>query len=199
MIRRYVINGTPGSGKSTLLYGRGDSDSSEIHYPCLKDLGYTVFGDTIGKVLTETVAQGKNPLEHGAESLELIMKEEIENFLSVKEGVAFFDKGLPYYEGVAKKMGVAVPEDFYGACKKFRYDDPIITLELIEDYDLTDPKNAKSRTRAFTVDERKEMDGWFEQTFKQQVYTVVRIPLFGKNLEESINLRLEEVQKILEI
>jgi len=197
MTKRFLIGGSPGSGKSTLLYGRGDGDPPKVHYPCLRDLGYVVFGDVIGNVLTAMVREGKNPLEHGEESLKITMKEEVEHFLSVKQGIAFFDKGLPYYEGVARKMGIDVPEGFYSCCKRFRYDNPVIILDFISNYDLTLPRNSESRTRAFTVEEREEMDKWFENSYRKQGYDVIRIPLLGQTREESIRLRLETILEVL--
>ena len=199
MIKRFLINGTPGSGKSTLLYGRGDGDPPEIHYHCLKDLGYKVFGDTVGNVLTEIANEGKNPFEHEAEGLRIMIEREIEHFLSVKEGIAFFDKGLPYLEGVAQKMGQDVPRGFYEACQKFRYDNPVITLDMIRSYDLTAPKNAESRTRAFTIKEREQMDEWFENAYIRQGYKVIRIPLLSEIPEESIKLRLKKLIEILDL
>lgn len=199
MIKRFVINGAPGGGKSTLLYGRGDGDLPRVHYPCLKDMGYKVFGDTIAKVLKNIIKQGKNPEEHSIEALELIIKQDIENFLSIKEGVAFFDKGLPYYEGVAKNMRVGIPKELPKACQKFRYNNPIITLDFIRDYDLTLSQNSRTRTRGFTIAEREKMDMWFEDSFKKFGYKIVRVPLFSAEKEESIKLRLKRVLEILEL
>lgn len=198
-MKRYVFDGAPASGKSTILVGKSHVDTEDVMYEkCLKNRGFKVFDDSIAEVMEEIRREGKSPRSCANEILKRVVDKEIQKYNSAEEeNLYIYNKGLHGYEIVPKRLGGNLPEKFNKFCKELKYSSPILLFEPILEHDISIP-NGRDTARAFTNEDRLKMHQELKNIYEKWGYEVIEIPIFSKDKDKSLELRVQRVLEIIQ-
>ncbi len=192
MTKRFVIEGAPGSAKTTLLAGHTHFDNPDVQYRSLRDRGFVVVPESAEVVIKQLEAEGKDFLDNVNDSFERVVAEEVNRFHATEnEEMVFLDRALPGFELPAHRYHADLPETFEEQCRNLRYTSPIFLFRIIEDYDLSKPLEPHKRDRIYTLEERRERHSEIKACYEKWGYGVVEVPVFSKDVQESIDKRID--------
>ncbi|UCD03914.1 MAG: AAA family ATPase [Candidatus Woesearchaeota archaeon] len=165
----YVISGGPGFGKSALI----DALDRRSFY-CGKDVAREFIKEQIisgGEIL---------PQNNRLEFQKIILQRRIKQYKDAPEGkICFFDRGIPDLIGYLTKENLEVPNEYYLASNKYRYEKIVF---------LTPPWQEifeKDSERSETFREAKIIHKAIEKAYKDLSYKIINVP------KGSINKRVE--------
>ena len=109
--RRILLIGGPGSGKTTLIQA-------------IEDAGYEVYHEISRQITLDAQKKGIEQLflEDPLAFSNALLKARVEQFKNAKEGIQFYDRGIPDIPAYHIYTGDFIPEQYLKASKEYTYD-----------------------------------------------------------------------------
>ena len=173
---KVVITGAQCTGKTTIIEK-------------LKELGYYTVPEAAREVIEEQEKIGSDalPWKNKLAFQKLVLKKQIELEESIPENakIVFLDRGIP--DGIAylKAAQIPVPEEFYLAAKKYRYNFVFLLDEL--------PFYEKDNARKESPEERKIIQKEIKKVYEELGYKVIQVPFMS--VEERVRFILERMKE----
>ncbi len=171
---KVVITGAQCTGKTSVIEN-------------LKELGYHTLPEAARAVIEEQEKIKSNalPWKDKLAFQNLVLKKQIEQERSIPENaeIVFLDRGIP--DGIAylRVAGIPVPEEYYFAAEKYRYD----SVFLLEELPFYENDNARKES----PDERKIIQREIKNVYEELGYRVVEVPFMS--VEERVRYILEKI------
>jgi len=175
---KIVISGGPCSGKTSVVEKFQEKGYYTLPEPA------RILGEELGIKFSNEI-RGKKRFEIN----NLVFEKYLEQETRIpKNKIAILDTGMPdnipFYSLYCS--GMEIPEKYLKACKN-RYSKVFMLIPL-DSYE-TDGVRGENKEEAFTIYQMKD------KIYKEIGYTVTPVPLFSKNKEESINKRVEFIER----
>ena len=175
---KIVISGGPCSGKTSVVKKFKKKGYYTLPEPA------RILGEELGIKFSNEI-RGKKRFEIN----NLVFEKYLEQETRIpKNKIVILDTGMPdnipYY--FLYCSGMEIPEKYLKACEN-RYNKVFMLIPL-NSYE-TDGVRGENKKEASTIHRMKD------KTYKELGYTVTPVPLFSKNKEESINKRVEFIER----
>lgn len=159
---KVVITGGPCTGKTSVIEN-------------LKELGYYTLPEAAREVIEEQEKTGSDalPWKDKLKFQNLVLKKQMERERSIPENaeMVFLDRGIP--DGIAylRIAGIPVPEEYYSAAEKYRYDFVFLLEEL--------PFFENDGARRESPGERKIIQREIKNVYEELGYEVAEVPFMS--------------------
>lgn len=178
MIKRYVITGGPGAGKTAVLNA-------------LKSLGFNCVDEHSRKLIEKALKEGSDlvPWKRLADFNEALVKEQLKDYLNVKQGIHFFDRGFPDNIAFFKHTRQEIPKIVQEFAIKYKYEPLVFLTPPWKEIYLLDNVRKESFEDAVIISK------FIKQTYEDLGYEVIELPKASvKERAEFIKKNIDDAQ-----
>lgn len=175
--RIYIITGGPGFGKTTLVQE-------------LKKSGFNSGEELSRDFIIEQMKTGGKflPWENRLGYSEIMLQKRINQYEEIsEEEISFLDRGIPDLIAYMIKDGIEVPEFYYDAAKKYKYNDIVFLTPPWKDI----YKNDNERKETF--EEAEIIHDTIKNTYQSIGYVCLDVP--KESVKERVEFILGEIDK----
>ncbi|NTW50213.1 MAG: AAA family ATPase [Chlorobiales bacterium] len=159
--QKFIITGGPGSGKSTLL-------------EALKGQGFCCFEEVSRELIKEQTAlkSGVLPWENLPAFAELVFDRMFEQYeaSTEKEGICFFDRGIPDIFGYLENSGYTIPESYLTKLQKCAFNQTVFILPPWQEIYTQDSE------RPQTYEDSVSLYNAIKSAYTKQGFTLQEVP-----------------------
>jgi predicted ATPase len=161
-LKRILLIGGPGSGKTTLIHAI-EKKGIPVHHEISRDITVKAQKQGVEQLFLE------DPLAFSNE----LLQRRIQQYLNPKNGINFYDRGIPDVAAYHKFTGDPIPDSYMIACKKYRYD-MVFFLPPWEEIYQSDNERYESYNQAIIIG---KILTDFYQSQNYEVFTVPKLPV----------------------
>ncbi|MBW2990272.1 AAA family ATPase [Candidatus Woesearchaeota archaeon] len=157
----YVVSGGPGFGKSALI-------------DALEKKGFYVGKDVAREFIEEQKRTGGKILHyvHRLEFNKEVLQRRIKQYKDTPENkICFFDRGIPDLIAYLVKYELKVPNEFYEAANKYKYQKTVFFTPPWQEIFENDPKK-----RHENFEEAVSIHNTIEKVYQELGYEIINIP-----------------------
>jgi predicted ATPase len=159
MIKRYIITGGPGAGKTSVLN-------------ILKTHGYHCIGERSRMLIDKALKENSDivPWKNLGLFNEKVVEAQTKDYLDAKEGIHFFDRGLPDNVAYFWHFKQEMPRVVLEAAQKYKYEPLVFMTPPWKEIYKTDA----ARTEPF--EDAVGISDMIKKSYKEFGYEIIELP-----------------------
>ena len=196
---RIIIDGTVGSGKTSIIRGISQRDPEGKKFPSLTDLGYPIFSDMVISVISEMRQMNiPDPSENWDLFFTIGVRNCIRDYHAAPPNtLTFYDRGVYYFEILARKYKCKLPDTYYDFINTCRYDEPVFIFEPIVGLDMSKPHSSDNKQKVYSLNDRINQHHEIIQLYKHYGYETIVVPTMYDDPWLSADYRMSVIKEVL--